>query len=244
MKDLRLLLLSIPILIIPAFCAPIVQNATPLEELNAQAKSVSQMEYRIGPGDDLEIKFTYNPELNERVPVRPDGRISVPLAKQIIAAGLTSGELETLLQQKYTPELKKPDVTVIVRGFYAQSVIVDGEVGRPGLVPLMRPMTIIDLIAQSGGFKDTARTNEVLLIRRTSGKPVVAGVDMDKARDNTDITQDALVLPSDIVYVPRSKIANVDLWVDQYIRRLIPFSLPEVVPTPSYMYSPSGQPRY
>jgi protein involved in polysaccharide export with SLBB domain len=236
-------LVSIPVLLAVFSCGPIAVNTTPSAVLTAETRSVSAMPYRIGPGDDLEIKFTYNPELNERVPVRPDGRISVPLAKQIVAAGLTTEELESLLQQKYTPELKKPDVTVIVRGFYAQTVICDGEVGRPGAVPLMKPMTVMELIAQSGGFKESARTNEVIVIRRTTARPIVAVINLDKARDNSDMSQDIQVIPSDIVYVPRSPIANVDLFVDQYIRRLIPFSLPEVIPTPSYIYQ-QGSPRY
>lgn len=236
-------LLFLPILLAPAFCSSVAVNTTQPGVLNAEARNTSQMEYRIGPGDDLEIKFAYNPELNERIPVRPDGRISVPLAKQITVAGLTTGQLERLLQEKYTAELKKPDVTIIVRGFYAQSVLVDGEIGRPGMIPLMKPMTVWEIIGQSGGFKDTARINEVIVIRRTGAKPVATVLNLEKVRDNSDSGQDIYVIPSDIIYVPRSAIANVDLWVDQYVRRLIPFSLPEVIPTPAYMYQP-GSPRY
>lgn len=231
------------IALMPFACSPIAVNTTDHHLFDAEARISSQPEYRIGVGDELEIKFAYNPELDARIPVRPDGRISVPLAKQIMAAGLTTQALEDVLSKKYAVELKRPEVTVIVRGFNAQKVFVDGEVFRPGLVPLMGPLTAIQAIAQVGGFKDTSRLSEVVVIRRTQSKPMVAVLDVRKARDNTDSSQDILLMPFDIVYVPRSKIANVDLFVDQYVRRMIPFPLPSVIPTPSYAY-PYTSPVY
>lgn len=225
-------------------CSPIAVNTIDHHVLHEEAMASSQPEYRIGIGDELEIKFAYNPELNEEhIPVRPDGRISVPLAKQIKVAGLTTQELEDLLCQKYATELKKPEATVIVRGFNAQKVYVDGEINRPGLVPLMGPMTALQSIAVSGGFKDTARVTEVIIIRRTQEKPVVAILDLEKARKNKDMSQDIDLMPYDVVYVPRSKIANVDLFVDLYIRRMIPFPLPAVIPTPAYA-NPYSSPAY
>ncbi len=240
---MKRLLLLLAIACTPFACGPIAVNTTDHSLLDTEAKISSMPEYRIGVGDELDIKFAYNPELNERIPVRPDGRISVPLAKQIKVAGLTTQELEDFLGKKYATELKRPEVTVIVRGFNAQKVFVDGEVTRPGLVPLMGPLTALQSIAQSGGFRDTARVTQVIVIRRTKEKPVVSIIDLKKARSNKDISQDVLLMPADIVYVPRSKIANVDLFVDQYIRRMIPFPLPSVIPTPSYVY-PATAPVY
>ncbi len=241
MKRLAFLLVMA---VIASGCSPIAVNTTDHHTLDAEARMSSEPEYRIGVGDELQIKFAYNPELNEEhIPVRPDGRISVPLAKQIRAAGLTPEELENVLSQKYAAELKKPEVTVIVRGFNAQRVFVDGEINRPGLLPLMGPLTVLQSIAQSGGFKDTARVNEVLVIRRTQPKPLVSILNLEKAQNNEDMGQDIYLMPNDVVYVPRSKIANVDLFVDLYIRRLIPFPLPAVIPQPSYVY-PYSSPTY
>ena len=85
-------------------------------------------------GDQLEVKFFYNPELNEQVIVRPDGRISLQLANEIMVAGLTPLELTDLLKKKYSTEISKPEITIIVRTFTSQRVFVDGEVNRAGLV--------------------------------------------------------------------------------------------------------------
>ncbi len=227
-----------------AACGPIAVNTTQHQMFDAEARRAFQPEYRIGRGDELEVKFTFNPEMNEKVPVRPDGRISLPLAKQIMVAGLTTAELEEILRQKYAAELKRPDVTVVMRGFHGQKVFVDGEIGRPGLVPIMEPMNLMELIAQAGGLKETARIHEILIIRRTKEKPQVTIVDFEKALDNTDMSQNIYLMPSDIVYVPRSRIANVNLWVDQYLRRMIPFTLPQVIPTPSYILQQGSPPVY
>lgn len=243
---MKRLLCLLALAFIPLACGPVAMNTIDHQALDNEARISSQpeTEYRIGVGDELDIKFAYNPELNERLPVRPDGRISVPLAKQVMAAGLTTQELEDLLGKKYATELKRPEVTVIVRSFNAQKVFVDGEVFRPGLVPLMGPLTAIDSIAQCGGFRDTARLTEILVIRRTKEKPAVTIINLKEFRQNKDITQDILLMPFDIVYVPRSKIANIDLFVDLYIRRMIPFPLPQVIPTPTYVYPAYSAPAY
>lgn len=243
---MKKLLFLLAIACVPLACSPVAINTTDHQALDREARVSSQpeTEYKIGVGDELDIKFAYNPELNERLPVRPDGRISVPLAKQIMAAGLTTQELEDLLGKKYETELKRPEVTVIVRSFNAQKVFVDGEVFRPSLVPLMGPLTALQAIVQCGGFKDTSRLTEVLVIRRTKEKPIVSIIDLKKFRHNTDISQDILLMPFDIVYVPRSKIAEVDVFVDLYIRRLIPFPLPQVIPTPTYVYPAYAAPGY
>jgi protein involved in polysaccharide export with SLBB domain len=208
-------------------CGPLIKNPTPLEYTEGQPPPQAIEEYRIQPGDQLDIKFFYNPELNELlIPVRPDGRISLQLAGEIRAAGMTPAELTRALEEKYAVELKKPEVTVIVRTFSGRLVFVDGEVGRAGLVNLVGPMTILQSLSQTGGFRATARRNEVILIRRDANhRPTIHTVNLEKALDGTDMSQDAFLQPFDIVYVPRSPIANAALWVDQYIRRMVPFSV-------------------
>jgi polysaccharide biosynthesis/export protein len=219
-------------------CGPVVvANKTPAFQLNDQARVTPVSEYLLQAGDELEIQFTYNPELNQKVPVRPDGRIALPLIKEISVAGMSPRELSDLLVEKYRPELKKPEVTVIVRTFTAQKIFVDGEVNRAGLQPIMGPLTVMQAIAMAGGLKDTARTNEILVIRQNPKGPfLTAVVDITLAIDGTDKSQDIALMPYDMVYVPRSSIANVDIWVDQYMRKVLPFSLPSPVPTPTYSW--------
>jgi len=207
-------------------CAPAVKNPLPLEQLTAQTANTPQEEYLIQRGDQLDVKFFYNTQLNEQVTVRPDGRISLQLVGEIKAAGLTPAQLTDLLTGKYAAELNDPKITVIVRSFNTQRIYVDGEVNTPGMVNLVAPTTVLQSISQAGGLKDSARINEVILIRRGADKKITATqLNLEKALDGSDAKQDAVLLPQDIVYVPKSHIANVNMWVDQYIRKNLPVDL-------------------
>ena len=207
-------------------CAPVVKNPAPLHDHAIQISPYTEQEYRIQTGDQLDIKFFYNPELNELVTVRPDGRISLQLVHELLVAGLTPSELTDSLTKKYDPELKKPEITVIVRSFGAHKIYVDGEVNKSGMFPLTGLMTVMQAISQAGGVKDTARTREVVIIRHgADNRRLALQVNMRKVLDGTDMSQDIALKPFDIVYVPRSSIANVDLWVDQYVRKILPVSI-------------------
>ena len=212
-----------------AECAAATQGAPPAGPQggppNGAAGRDPGPEYRIQVGDQLEIKFFYSPELNEQVIVRPDGRISLQLIPEIVAADLTLAMLAKQLTERYAADLNQPQVTIIVREFGMQRVFVDGEVGSPGMVPILGRMTALQAISRAGGMKDTARSTEVIVIRRgEADTPVAIRVDLKKARDGSQLAQDIDLAPLDIIYVPRSRIANVNLFVDQYIRKVLPFS--------------------
>jgi len=206
-------------------CAIAVRNPASLSDVMKSPIAISQ-EYRIQTSDQLDVKFFYSPELNESVIVRPDGRISLQLANEIMAAGLTPSELTEVLRKKYSAEIGKPEITVIVKSFSNQRVYVDGEVVKPGVVVLISPMTALQAIAQAGGLKDTANTSEVILVRRGADNKMISTlIELDKAIDGTDKLQDLFLAPYDIVFVPRTPIANLDIWVDQYMRKLIPIPI-------------------
>jgi len=182
--------------------------------------------YIIQPGDELAIQFFYNTPLDESVTVRPDGRISLQLVQEVQAASLTTSELAAVLNEKYRSYINKPEISVIVRSFYSQKIYVDGQVGHPGMVVMGGYMTILQSIASAGGLKDSALGSEVLVIRRSGlKKPFVMTVNVTDAMQGVDITQDIVLKPFDIVYVPKSAIANVNTWVDMYIRKNIPVNL-------------------
>ena len=215
----------ITILLLSA-CSNVVRNPTPLDYPGVQAAAVPTDEYHIQVGDQLDVKFFYQPELNESLTVRPDGRISLQLVQELKIVGMTPSQLTEKLTKAYSAELAKPSITVIVKAFNAQRVFVDGEVNKAGLVAMIGPMTVLQSIAQGGGLKDTARTNEVIVVRRVAENKVASlVVNLDYAIDGTDMRQDILLQPNDIVFVPKTSIANVDVWVDQYIRRLLPVPL-------------------
>jgi polysaccharide export outer membrane protein len=199
------------------------KNIVPADTVGTQSTAYPLKEYLIQTGDQLDIKFFYNPELNEQVVVRPDGKISLQLAPEITATGLTPAQLTEVLEKTYAKELANPGITVIVRSFSSQRIYVDGEVNTPGMVNLVGPMTVLQSISAAGGLKDTAKTSEVIIIRKTKeSTPLAIAVNLDDIRNAADGSKDILLAPFDIVYVPKSAVANVNQFVDQYIRRNVP----------------------
>jgi polysaccharide biosynthesis/export protein len=181
--------------------------------------------YQLHIGDDLEVKFFYSPELDQKVSVRPDGKISLPLATNVQAEGLTAEELAGVLRGIYEKELVAPEISVVVRQFSAQKIFVNGEVSRPGVLELNGIKTVLQAISEAGGLKDSARAKEVLLIRQNANHQIaVIKVDVDQLLRGKPQAEDHLLEPYDIIYVPRSRIANVNYWVDAYVRKNIPGS--------------------
>jgi protein involved in polysaccharide export with SLBB domain len=180
-------------------------------------------EYKIQVGDQIDIKFYFNPDLNEHVVVRPDGKISLQLVPEMKVAGLTPKELTEALKREYSQELAKPELSVIMRTFSAQRIFVGGEVGRPGEKPLVGPITVLQAVAMAEGFKETARITEVIVIRRRQdGRPLVIPVNIKAAISGVDVSQDLGLMPYDVVFVPRSTLASANLFVDQFISKMIP----------------------
>jgi len=219
----RFFILQVVLIILLASCAPAVKNLTPLDQAGTQNLLYPGQEYRIQAGDQLDIKFYYNPELNELVTVRPDGRISLQLVHEIMAAGLTPAELTGVLREKYAVEVKQPEITVIVRLFGGQQIYVGGEVNKPGIFNLIGSMTVLQSISLAAGVKDSARTKEIVIVRRgADNKPLMIPINLKKLIDGTDMSQDIFLKTFDIVLVPKSNVAEVNVWIDQYIRKNLP----------------------
>ena len=177
--------------------------------------------YLIKAGDYLDVRFYKTPELNVEVTVRPDGKISLEIVGDIQAAGLQPRELAGALTERYAGELAHPRVSVIVRAFGGQ-VYVEGEVRTPSAPPFAMGITALQAISLAGGFLDTAQPNSVILIRLEDGQYHGYRLALNDARTGRDIAQDVHLQPADILHVPRSRVADVNLFVEQYIRRNLP----------------------
>lgn len=180
---------------------------------------------KLGPGDELEIKFYYAPELNVQQRVRSDGKITLQLVGDIDAAGLTPQELDQSLESAFTKHLKYPELSVIVRGLYSRRVLVTGEVLRPGPMEMPAQMTLMEAIGYSGGFNlVTANIKQVIVSRDVgdgSGKRVGYVVNM-KDEYAGAATTPFMLQPTDIVIVPRTAVVEVNQFMQQYINNNIP----------------------
>lgn len=173
-------------------------------------------EYRLGYGDVVEIKFFNNSQFNETVTVRPDGRISMERVGDILVADKTPNDLSETITDIYSKIIKSPEVTVIVRNFGGYQVYILGEVDKPGAIPMQRNMTVLQTLAQAGGQKPTASLKSIIVMRRAKNGEVVAKrIDLGGPSPLTVQSNDLFVQANDIIYVPKTFIANVNSFVEQ-----------------------------
>jgi len=134
---------------------------------------MDRAEYVIGPADVLRVLVWKQPELSLDVPVRPDGKITVPLVNDVQAAGLTTSEVRDVIAKALTDYVAAPDVTVVVREIRSKNVQVIGEVGTPATVPLAADMRVLDAIAYARGFTPFADKSDVRVLRPNPDGSVV-----------------------------------------------------------------------
>jgi protein involved in polysaccharide export with SLBB domain len=183
-------------------------------------------EYRLGPGDQLAITFPYNAELNYEGTVGPDGRLTVPLIDPLPLAGRTVTEASSMVSEALRRGGIVADArpSVAVRT-YGASVYVGGEVRTPGAVRLSGPMDVMRAVIMAGGVLETAHSKQVVVIRRLpDGTPSLHYVDLRAYVKRGGAGQTEMLRPEDVVFVPRSSVAEANLWIDQYINRMLPFS--------------------
>jgi polysaccharide biosynthesis/export protein len=195
------------------------------------AANYTHQNYHIEPGDSLSILYTFHPEMNQEELVRRDGKISALLVGEVPVAGMTTVEIAKYLVEQTSHRLRDPEVTVEVTRSTEKTIYVGGEVGRPGAVPYRDGLSPLQAILAAGGFRDTARVDSIILVRAQgqendfiSRKINLEQVVVDGAKE-----QIALV-PHDVVFVPRTAIANANIWVRQHITDLLPFVRPRFPP--------------
>lgn len=179
--------------------------------------------YRFYPGDAVEVIVPSAPELNREVIVQPDGRVTMPLIEPVMAADRTVSELRAALSAAYAGELLRPDVTLTIKSTTPLKVFVMGEVATPGVYDMPGDINALQAVAQAGGFKTTANRSEVVVIRRgPQGRAMVRTADLLKGLRQPGTTDLVPLRRFDIVYVPRSGVAEAGLFVQQYFRDLSP----------------------
>jgi len=173
--------------------------------------------YYIGYGDVLDINFLYETKYARTdIKVRPDGRITFPLAGEIFVAGMSPAGLDSVLTERYSEIVVDPRITVIVKDFSPQKVYVLGEVKMAGDIEYERGMTVTQALAEASSFTDEARKTNVLVIRRVAEDHIVGiEVNLEAVLSKGDFTQDIPLKPYDIVYLPKSRIATIEQFVDR-----------------------------
>jgi len=169
---------------------------------------LAQPDYRIAPGDTIGVSVWRSPELTKKVPVRPDGKISLPLAGEIRAAGQTPLELTSDIEEALLPFVQLPKVSVVVEAFAdndKRTVQVLGEVKEPTAVAYRPYLTVLDLIVAAGGLTEFADGNSAKLIRRSEkGDGETYRLNLEDLVTDGNLAKNARLQPGDLVIVPSS----------------------------------------
>lgn len=159
-------------------------------------------DYTVGVGDVLNIVFWRNMELSGEVVVRPDGKITVPLVKDVNALGLTPAQLQTELETAAKRFIQEPDVTVSVRTINSRKVYITGNVVRPAAYPLHGPTTVLQFIAQAGGVLEFAKSEDIVIMRTENGKASSFKFNYGEVKRAKNLAQNIELKPGDTVIVP------------------------------------------
>jgi polysaccharide export outer membrane protein len=158
--------------------------------------------YVIGPQDMLDVNVWKEPDMTRAVPVRPDGKISLPLINDVQAAGLTPQQLASSVTEKLRKYLTGPQVTVIVTAINSQRVFVVGEVLRAGAFPLISGMTVLQALANAGGFTTFANVKKIHVMRVVNGKHTELPFNYREVLKGDNPDQNIKLEPGDTVVVP------------------------------------------
>jgi polysaccharide export outer membrane protein len=179
------------------------QSAVPaMADDTGKKSATADPNYVIGAQDVLDINVWKEPDVSRVVPVRPDGKISLPLLNDVQAAGLTPAQLATQLTENLKKYVTNPQVTVIVTVINSQRVYILGEVTRPGAFPLIPGMSVLQALSSAGGFTQFAKVKSIFVRRIENGKEAKYPFNYREVISGKRPEQDILLKAGDTIVVP------------------------------------------
>ena len=199
------------IVLIVTVCMAVVsaqEPSTPSTTASAAAKAASasqtptDADYKIGPQDLLRVDVWKEPDISRTIPVRPDGKISLPLLNDVQAAGLTSMQLAGVIREGLTKYITSPQVTVTVTEINSRRVYCTGEVLKPGALSLLPNMTALQAISSCGGFTQFAKVKGIYILRVEGGKQIQHPFNYKDVVKGKKPEDNILLQPGDVIVVP------------------------------------------
>jgi polysaccharide biosynthesis/export protein len=197
------LLVLVTLLLHPALTpAQATNSKTDGPRVGNSATAAVDADYKIGAQDVVRIDVWKEPDISRTIPVRPDGKISLPLLNDVQASGLTAMQLAGSIRDGLTKYLTNPQVTVTIVEINSRRVYVTGEVLRTGAIPLLPNMTVLQALASAGGFTQFAKLKDIYLLRMENGQQVKYAFDYKEAVKGKHPERNILLKPGDLIVVP------------------------------------------
>ena len=174
----------------------------------------NDVRYTLNPGDVLEIQYRYTPEFNQTVTVQPDGFISLEIGGDLKVAGHNLEDVRKGILKKAQTRLQSPELTVILKEFQKPYVVVAGEVAQPGKFELRERLTAVQAVLLAGGFKDSAKSSQILVFRKLNAEMAeVRSLNFKTLKRTSDLENDLTLQPGDMILVPRNRISKIERYV-------------------------------
>ena len=170
--------------------------------------------YTLNPGDVIDIQYRYTPEFNQTVTIQPDGYISLEIGGDLKVSGRNLTQVRALILLKARERLASPELNVILKEFQKPFVVVAGEVGQPGKIEVRDKMTAIQAVLMAGGFKESAKSSQILVFRKlNSDTAEVRMLNFKTLKRTADLENDLTLQPGDMIMVPRDRLSKVERYV-------------------------------
>ena len=170
--------------------------------------------YVLHPGDVLGIEYRYTPEFNQTVSIQPDGYVSLQMGGDLKVAGRNLEQVRNLILARVRERLESPELTVVLKEFQKPYVVVSGEVAQPGKFELRENLTAIQAVLLAGGFKDSAKSSQILVFRKLNADTAeVRSLNFKTLKRTSDLENDLTLQPGDMILVPRNRISKIERYV-------------------------------
>src|SRR5882724_10503249 len=189
------------------------QTPTPAQRPRLTAFGAADR-YVLHPGDVLDIEYRYTPEFNQTVSVQPDGYISLQMGGDLKVAGRNLEQVRNLILARARTRLESPELVVVLKEFQKPYVVVAGEVLQPGKFELREQLTAIQAVLLAGGFKDSAKSSQILVFRKLNADTAeVRALNFKTMHRTTDLENDLTLQAGDMILVPRNRISKIERYV-------------------------------
>ena len=179
-----------------------------------QLKNAAPIRYQLHAGDVLEVQYRYTPEFNQTLTVQPDGYISLLIGGDMKVVSLTLDQIREKLLEVARIRLKDPELTIILKEFQQPFFVVAGEVATPGRFELRDQVTALQAIVLAGGFKESANTSQILVLRQLNSELAeVKILNLKNIKKTGDLEKDLALVAGDMILVPRNRVSKIERYV-------------------------------
>lgn len=184
------------------------------EDAKPQLKTPEEKRYKLHPGDVIEIIYRYTPEFNQIITIQPDGFIVMEIVGELKVSGLTIEQARQEIVKKASVRLKDPEVTLLLKEFQKPYFVVAGEVVQPGKFEMREDVTALQAVMLAGGFKDSAKSSQLLVFRKINSEMAeVRVLNLKGIKKTSDLENDIMLESGDMILIPRNTISKIERFI-------------------------------